>query len=43
MKAVAVTRIAELPTFNVQLTGLGSALKSQFVGSLQSSWGRIHR
>lgn len=43
VKATAVTRIVEQPTFNTQLTSLGSALKSQLVGSLQSSWGRVHR
>lgn len=43
MKAIAATRIVDLPSFNMQLTGLGSALKSQLVGNLQSSWGRIHR
>lgn len=33
----------ELPTFSIQLTGLRSTLKQQLVGSVQSSWGRIHK
>ena len=43
MKAIGVTRIVELHTFNIQLTGLWSALKFHLTGNLQSSWGRIHR